>query len=48
MVDFPTPPLPDETAIIFLTPGIGLPFILFSFSFTGAFTIRLTLTLDFS
>ena len=46
MVDFPTPPLPDETAIIFSTPGIGLPFILFSF--TGALTIRFTLTLDFS
>ena len=26
-VDFPTPPLAEETAIILLTPGIGDPFI---------------------
>ena len=27
VVDFPTPPLPEATAIIFLTPGISaIPF----------------------
>ena len=27
VVDFPTPPFPDATAIIFLIPGIALPLI---------------------
>ena len=49
IVDFPTPPFPEATAIIFEIPGIAFPFIKLGFSaFSGASTLILTLTLAFS
>ena len=41
MVDLPTPPLPDATAIIFLIPGILFPLIF------GASSLALTIKLNF-
>ena len=44
-VDFPTPPFPEATAIIFLIPGIDFPLIS---GFSGVSTFMLTFTLAFS
>jgi hypothetical protein len=40
IVDFPTPPFPDETAIILLMPGICFPLMVLASSFVGASTLR--------
>jgi len=37
-VDFPTPPLPEAIAIIFLILGISFPLIKLGFSFGAALT----------
>ena len=44
IVDFPTPPFPEETAIILLIPGICFPLIVLASSFEGASTLIFTLT----
>ena len=49
IVDFPTPPFPEATAMIFEIPGICFPLIKFGFSgFSGASTLMFTFTLAFS
>jgi hypothetical protein len=46
-VDFPTPPFPDEIAIIFSIPGMGFPLIELICFLTGT-TFILILILAFS
>ena len=48
MVDLPTPPLPEATAMIFLIPSIGLPLISFLSDAGAASTVILTFTFAFS
>jgi hypothetical protein len=47
IVDFPTPPFPEATAMIFLIPAMGFPLIC-GFSCSAATTLRLTFIFAFS
>ena len=47
IVDFPTPPLPEATAIILRIPSMGFPLIS-GLEGSGAFTVTFTFTFAFS